>query len=237
MTILAGVAILLGLIALVAGLLQRRKAGRLLSTPLVRTGEAARGPAPAGANAGVSVEGAVQCAELLVAPITGTACLAYEYSVQAYWREGDQQQSRVVAREGRAAPFAIDDGSGPVGVDASQGGDYEMRQSFTETRGVGILLPDSVLRFGNLQVISTLPAGGRFQVFEKVLEPPPRLFVCGALREGGLIGAPGWSSLILSTRSREELLAAATRQSRAALRFGAVALGAGAVLGIVSRLL
>lgn len=242
----AAILVGLGIIALIWGAMQKYKAGRLASAPYRKTGEVAQmGMAVAGDRGAVSVEGAVSCPQVLIAPVSGTPCLFYEVEAVARWKDGDSEKSKEVVKEKTAAQFAVDDGSGYVMVHAAEGGDYDpMEKTFDETRGAGILggvkaaFTGEGMPFGNhgfTMPAGSFPVGTRFTVTERVLKPQPRLYVCGKVHEAGGIGSPSWTALILSGRSRDELLGSTAKTARNFLMGGAAAAGVGTLLGIVSK--
>src|SRR5262249_30229961 len=152
---IALVLIALGIVGLIYGFLQKLKAGRVADAPLVKTGEAAaKGAAAANPKGGISAEGNVVCQQPLISPVTGVPCLYYALKVTASWKDGDHQKSKELTHEKRAAQFAVDDGSGPVWVDARQGGDFEPTQKKEETKGTSLLggITGQDLVFGNYRV-------------------------------------------------------------------------------------
>jgi hypothetical protein len=246
MNALASIGLILivsGFLALVWGILQKLKAGRVADAPLVKTGDAAqKGTAVAGNRGAVSVEGNVACAQPLVSPVTGQQCLYYDVKVVAHWKEGEAHKSREVLHERRAAAFTIDDGSGAVAVDASKGGDFEPSRTKTEERGTGLIgaMAGTELVFGNLRVSTGMlnHIGTKYRVAESVVPVVSKLYVCGKASEGGgAVRSPEWRQLIMSDKSRDELLGAATKGAKIFLPVGASVTAVGVVLGVVSRLI
>src|SRR5207245_6442659 len=64
----------------------------------------------------------------------------------------------------------------------------------------------------------------------------PRLFVLGKF-EGGAIRSPSWTSLVLSHKTRDEVLGSAQKTGKGFLIGGASALAVGVILGVVSVLI
>jgi hypothetical protein len=230
---IGSILLIAGIVALVWGIYSKLRAGRVAGAPLAHTGDvAARGAAAAGDKGAVSVEGAVACAQPLVSPVTGTPCLYWELRVTKAWKAGQTRHTKQLAHEKRAAAFQVDDGSGPVAVDASQGGDFEPTQNKSESKGTGFKagITGGELAFGNyrLQVEAlTLGSGVTYHVEERVLPVVPKLYVCGKTDAGpGAIGAPSWRQLIVSNKSRDEILGAAMKGARVFLPAG---IGASAV--------
>ncbi len=230
----------LGILGLVYGVFQKVKAGRVADAPLVKTGEAAqRGAAAGNAKGGISAEGNVLCQEPLVSPVTGVPCLFYKLEVTASWKDGDTTKTRELTKEKRAARFALDDGSGPVWVDAREGGDFEPTQKKEETKSTSLLggITGQDLMFGNYKVSTgMLSLGTKYEVVEEILPVVPKLYACGKAGSSHEIAAPGWRSLILSSKSRDELLAHSSAHAKMFLGGGAGAFAVGTALCVVAAL-
>ena len=230
-----------GIVGLICGIYFKVRAGRVAGAPLVKTGEAAaQGAAAAGPKGAISAEGNVVCQQPLVSPVTGVPCLYYQLKVTASWKDGDTQKSKELTKEKRAAQFAIDDGSGPVWVDAREGGDFEPTQKKEETQGTSLLggITGQDLVFGNYRVSTgMLSLGTKYEVVEEVLPVVPRLYACGKVGQSHAIAAPGWRSLILSEKSRDELLAGATKGAKMFLGGGGGALAVGTALAVVASMM
>ena len=208
-------AVALGIIGFIWGVFQKIKAGRVAGAPLAKTGDAAsRGAAAAGPKGTISAQGNVVCPQPLISPVTGTPCMYYELKCTANWKEGDTTRSKEIHKEKNAAPFTIDDGSGPVPVDAREGGDFEPTKKHEETKGAGLLgsIIGGEIVFGNYRFQTGMFAStAKFTVVEEVLPLQQHLYACGkAADAGGAITAPSWRQLILSNKTRDELLAHAT---------------------------
>lgn len=232
-----------GIIAFIYGAMQKFKAGRLAKAPFAKTGEvASNGDKVAGEKGAISVEGDVKCAAPLISPVTGTPCLYYEVKVTGYWKEGDENKEKEYYAEKKAAAFGIDDGSGTVNVNASEGGDYEpFEKTFDETKKEGFFadLKSAVgkgepIMFGKFAFENpTMSKADKFQCVEKVVKVQPRLFALGK-HEGGQIKSPNWTSLILSNKSRDALLGSTAKAAKNSFIGGGVAAGVGVILGVVS---
>jgi hypothetical protein len=233
-----------GIVALIWGLVQKFKAGRLAKAPFVKTGEAAtKGEAVAGEKGAISVQGAVKAPRLLTSPVTGTQCLYYELKVVGKWKEGDSEKSKDYVDEKSATQFMVDDGSGAIKIDASKGGDFDcLEKTFDETKKEGMFadLKSAVgkgqpIMFGNYAFQNPpLSAANKFECVEKVVKPQQQLFVLGKI-DTGSIGSPSWTSLILSSKTREELLGSTAKAAKNFLIGGAAAAGVGVILGVVSK--
>lgn len=233
---IATLIVVLGIVFVIYGFMERAKAGRVTNAPFVKTGDVRAQPA----GSAVSAEGNVVCPEPLVAPFSGTPCLYYSIKCTAEWKVGETKKSKVLSSSQAAAKFSIDDGSEPVGVDAAQGGSFEPTQKKSETKGAGLVggIAGKDLTFGKY-VVSTgaLELGTTYRVDEEVFPVVPRLYACGTAN-GATIGTPaGLRSLILSNKSRDALLGGALKTSKLALAGGFGAVAAGTVLGVVSRLI
>lgn len=228
-----------GIVALIVGGYLRFKGGRIEKTPLVPTGDAARGAGAA--NGRVSVEGRVACAQPLLSPVTQTPCVYYELKVIGSWKDGDATKTKDYVHEKVAAPFSVDDGSGPVAVDASQGGDMDMKKSFDETKKEGFFADlknamgkGAPMMFGHYAFVNpTLSKASSFQCVERIVPVPEKAFALGPL-ENGAITSNGMLGLMLSARSRAELLGSTAKNSKMAFIGGAAAAGVGLLVGVVS---
>lgn len=234
-------AVALGILGIVWGIFQKVKAGRVADAPLVPTGDVARrGREVAGPKGQISAQGNVVCRTPLVAPFSGTPCLFYSIRCTAEWKELEETKSKVLHEEKVAADFVVDDGSGGVAIDAREGGDFEPTQTKRETKSTGLLggLAGTALMFGNYRVqTGMLSLGTKYTVQEEVMPVVPRVYACGRVADaGGAITAPSWRSLILSQKSREELLAAATKGAKTFLLAGAVAVALGGGLTTLGAL-
>lgn len=246
MSVVAAIIVALGIVAVIWGAMQKFKAGRIASAPFVKTGDAAaRGSTLAGSHGAISTEGAVELLRPLRSPVTGTECLYYELKVVGTWKDGDTTHKKDYVDEKVSADFCLNDGSGAVRIDASGGGDFEpFDKKFEQTKKEGFLadLKSAVgkgeaIQFGAYAFQNpTLSKASEFTCTEYVMPVQPKLFVCGRA-DGGTIASPKLASMLLSTKSREELLGGAAKSAKTFLMGGAAATAAGTLLGIVSRLI
>lgn len=225
--IIAGV----GLVLVLGGVLARKKAGKILSTPLVRTGDAAR------ANGITSCEGAVRAQQTLTGPCSGTPCVYYRLTLEKKVREkrGSQTTTRwkKIHDQHQGTAFVLDDGSGPIMVhaEAEVDGDVEKTFSGPPPGGPGL---------GSLAAV--VSAQARPGVGEEILEyrateyavrAEGKLFVLGEAQSGHLM-APGPSGkVMLSTRGRDALLGSSKRKALALLVAGGLATAGGATVAIL----
>lgn len=245
MTLVGITLTLVGIVALIWGVMQKMKAGRIAKTPLVQTGEvASRGEAAAGPKGAVSVEGETRVQQPLISPVTGTECLYYELVVTGSWKVGDEEKSVDYIDESFAANFALDDGTGPVEVLAGDGGDFDMETTFEETKKEGFFadLKGAVgkgepIMFGNYAFENPpMSKANVFTCVERVMPLVPHVFAMGTV-QGNAVGSPSWSSLVLSSKGREELLGGAARTAKLCLISGAASTGVGAIVGAVGALI
>jgi len=232
-------AVALGIIGLIYGFMQKLKAGRVSDAPFVQTGQAAsQGAQVASPKGAISAQGRVVCPQPLVSPMTGTPCLFYDVKITAKWKEGDVEKTKELDHQRVAAPFAIDDGSGPVAIDASKGGDFDPSQVKEESKGTGLLggITGTELAFGNVRVqTGMLALGTTYTVREEVLPVQQTLYACGKASVGA-IASPDWRQLLLSNKSRDDMLASATKGAKTFLIGGAAAFASGIVLAVIGQL-
>lgn len=241
MGFLGAALIALGVVGLIYGIMQRLKAGRVTDAPLATTGDVvSRGAAVAGPKGQISAQGTVMCQQPLYSPVTGTPCLFYELKVKSEWKDGDTVKTHELEHQKVAAQFAINDGSGPVWVDLRQGGDFEPTQKKEQEQETGLLkgIVGGELMFGNYRLQAGIGnIGTKYTVTEEVLPMQQSVYVCGKLGEGGMITAPGWRNLIVSNKTRDQLLADSTKTSKIALGVGGGGLLVGIILVVVSSMM
>ena len=81
------------------------------------------------------------------------------------------------------------------------------------------------------------PDSASFEVTEKALLPEGSLYVNGKLDEHNRIGTPSWTSLILSPKTRDELMSGSAQTAKMLLIGGAAACGVGAIVSVVGALM
>lgn len=241
----AGVLVLLGVIGLIIGIFYRFKSARLAAAPFVKTGDlASRGEAVAGPKGAVSVQGAARVDKPLVAPASGKPCLFYEFRIVGHWKTGETKHSKTYVDHKMGTSFWLDDGSGPVHVlmDDVQHGDFDTEKSFSETKKEGFFagLKQAVGRgepivFGQFSYQPEMGhAATEFHCEERILAVAPQMFALGKAK-GNAIGAPDWTQLVLSPKTRDQLVGETAKVAFWGLVGGGAAAGVGAVLGLVSR--
>lgn len=151
-----------------------------------------------------------------------------------------QETSRVISDERSQAPFAVDDGTGQVLISPIEADIEGAEKSFSQFE------PDDRSSEGAFSVFGIevqLGSGSRSIGFEReewVVRPGTRLYTLGEISDRGgrlQIGKPiDGGRLIISSRSEQELQAAAARRSKIATIGGAVAAVAGVALLVVGLL-
>jgi hypothetical protein len=236
MAIVAAVLICVGLVAFMYGVVRKVKAGRLADAPLVSTGDAgARGPQVADPKGNISAQGRILCQQPLTSPVSGKPCLYYFLEVTAEWKEGDVEKTKVIDKQSVAAQFALDDGSGPVWIDATKGGVNDDAVSTSMSKSGGLLkgITGGAIEFGSYHVQATL--GTKYSVREIIwpMSESGSLYACGK-SVGNTIAEPGWRSLIVSNKSRDELLASVSKTAKMSLIGGGASTGVGAIAAILA---
>lgn len=237
MGILASILIALGFVALIAGGFFLYRGGRISKATLLKTGEAASGKAVAKA----SVQGRLICDTPLLSPVTKTPCLYYQVKVIGSWKSGDTKQSKDYIKESEGAQVSIDDGSGPVSIHLGDGGDLPLKETFQETKKEGVfgglknaLGKSETMMFGEYAFDNPpMSKATSFKCIEKVVPVMDKGFALGKLNDGVLRGS-GMFGLLLSPKTRDELLGSSRTLSRICLFGGGGAVGLGAALGSLS---
>ena len=187
----------------------------------------------AGTDPGTAVEvkGTLRCESPLESEMAGRVCAYYLSQVIREYQETDRdadgdletrRRSEVVASNERFAPFAVEDGSGAVGV-RGEGAEVDalevMNRFERDTGGAGSVT------LGGITV--SLGQGERtigYRHVESILPVDAPVYVLGAAQEDGQIGAPGDEEgrFLISYRSEEQL---EKKFRRDALLLGLIALG------------
>ena len=223
--IIAGVGLLLAL----AGLIARKQAGRITAAPFVKTGDAAR------AAGDTSAQGTVSVQLPLGAPCTNTPCAFYKLAVEIKVKERKGTETttkwKKLFEHVNGTMFAIDDGSGPVWVQASEAMDGELEQTFSGAPpggpGLGSLagfMPQATPMHPGQEILE-------YRATEKIIRAGAPVFVLGAAHGGQLI-KPASGKLMVSTRGRDALLGSTKRRALALFAAGGLATVAGAIVAI-----
>ncbi len=220
--------VVFGLLVVGGGLFARSKGKRILSAPLRKTGEAPqlRGP--------VSFEGTTLTHQPLVAPCSSTPCVYFHLKIEKKVKEkrgGNSTTSwKLHADQHYGSMFALDDGSGPVMVQAIDPVDADLTKTYAGPppggHGLGALANFiTKASFDNGEVLE-------YRVTERIIPVNAKLFALGDLQNGTL-QKPASKKLIVSTRGRAALLGATRKLSIGLFAFGSAVLAAGAVVMIV----
>jgi hypothetical protein len=244
---------MLGLLLLVVGLAASNLGfvsflamKRMALAPFLRTGEIARateGPAPS-ADARIATEGRIVATNAIRAPCSGQTCLYYEITLDREWERSastagatkkETGSTRVTTSHGGAI-FQLDDGSGPVSIDARDEVQADLAQTHLERFPIGPTIPGEI-QFGQMRVQTPADLGPdrttAFTATERILLAQGDLYACGRWNAGA-IGKPPWAPLILSQSGRIALLGAARRRALRLVVAGAV-LTSGSILVFLLR--
>ena len=112
---IGGIVLLLGVLALGYGLMQKARTGRLDKTPFVAPSQIqANGRGLADPKGSISTEGYLRHGPLLISPVTRTQCLYYAMKVEAEWKVGDSTKRETVSEACESVGFAVADPHGQV---------------------------------------------------------------------------------------------------------------------------
>jgi hypothetical protein len=225
-----GIAMLvIGAILALAGVLQKNKAKKILAAPFKKTGEIAANPSVADAKGRVSAEGNMLVQQPLTAPCTNTPCVYYELEIERQWEKSVLTENGTKTEKGwstittqkNGAAFHIDDGSGPVGIDARADVDSPgMQQTYKGPppggQGLGILanLVTNAIFNNEERTIG-------YRATEKLIPAQGRVFAMGKLAGGYITKEDGMmGKVMLSTKGRDGLVGALNRNALLAWIFG-----------------
>ena len=210
------------IIAVVIGILQQMKAKKILAAPFKKTGEIAQNPQVADAKGTISCEGAMVVQQPLTAPCSGKPCVYYEVELIRQWEKTVQTENGLKTEKGTksistnkaGSQFYLNDGSGPVGVDAREDLDCDMEKAFEQMQNVSY--GDVV--FGQYRAHVSYDGGDERTVgikcVEKLVPAQGNLFVLGKLGAGVITKTDGMlGKLMASTKGREKLLGATKRNA------------------------
>jgi hypothetical protein len=219
MAILGIILIVAALAAVVFGFLQHRAAKKLLAAPFHKTGQVAADPSLADAKGLISFEGDVQPLQQLVAPVSGRPCLYFEVEVERLWKKWEVTENGSSERSGKSnvrkdhagSVFAVNDGSGPMQVDAREGvkvDDKDMVQSFEQT--INMSSGNGSVGQYNFHVPASMSSDEHtygVRVVERVVDAQGHMFVAGKHNGQMVSKADGMmGSLQLSKRGRDALI-------------------------------
>jgi hypothetical protein len=221
MAILGIILIVAALAAAVFGFVQHRAAKKLLEAPFHKTGQVAANPSLADAKGLISFEGDVRPLQQLVAPVSGRPCLYFEVEVERLWKKWEVTENGSTERSGKSnvrtdragSVFAVDDGSGPMQVDAREGvkaDAKDMLQSFEQT--INMSSGNSSIGQYQFNVPASMSSDEHtygVRVVERVIEAQGHMFVAGKHSGQMVSKADGMmGSLRLSKRGRDALIGA-----------------------------
>lgn len=226
---------------LVFGLLQRSKMKKILAAPFKKTGEIASNPQVADAKGTVSCEGAIQVQQPLVAPCSGKPCVYYEIKVERMWEKTVNTENGTKTEKGtstvstteQGSQFYVNDGSGPVGVDAREKVDTDLTKSFEQAQNVSY----GDLVFGQYSVHVPYSGGDErttgIRAIEKILPAEGNLFVMGKLAGGVITKQDGMlGKVLISTKGRDKLVGSTKRNSVLGFVAGGVMFAGGIPMAI-----
>ena len=229
------------LIAIIIGVLQQMKAKKILAAPFKKTGEIAQNPQVADAKGTISTEGAMVVQQPLMAPCSGKPCVYYEIELVRHWEKTVQTENGLKTEKGtksistnkQGSQFYVNDGSGPVGVDAREDVDCELEKSFEQMQNVSY--GDVV--FGQYRAHVSYDGGDERTVgvkcIEKIIPAQGSLFVLGKLVAGVITKTEGMlGKLMASTKGREKLLGATKRNAIIGFVAGGLSLAGGIPMSI-----
>ncbi len=208
-------------IGLVFGLLRHLKGKKILAAPFKRTGEIAQNPGVADAKGTVSCEGNIVAQQPAIAPCSGTPCIYFEIEVV-------QHKGRTVITEDgtkhetsndkihtvkSGAIFMVDDGSGPIMVDPTQGMDVELDKSFNQEQDVSY----GDVYFGQFHCHVPHPSGDwhgkSVKCIEKIVPVQGGMFVMGQLVQGQIKKPQGMLGTLRASRKGRTALLGATKRN------------------------
>jgi hypothetical protein len=225
---------------IIGGLLQRAKGQALLAAPFKRTGEAASNPQAGDAKGTVSVEGQVACQQPLRGPQSGQPCIYFHYKLEEEFEKSTLTEQgtkttkewKIINEQKTGTAFTIDDGSGPVWVQITDGVDADLHQSFSGMPGTGG--GGSAAQAAAGMVAAAMTGGTRLRATEKILHAQGKLFALGKLDQGRIVKTDGMmGKLILSAKGRDGLLGATKRNTIIAFVVAGVSLVAGLPMAIL----
>lgn len=233
------VLIVLGVVGAVIGLLQRMKMKKILAAPFRKTGEIAQNPQAGDAKGTVSTEGAILVQQPLVAPCSGKPCLYYEVKVERKYEKHVNTEDGVKTEKGwshvgtteHGSQFYINDGSGPVGVDAREKVDTDLTKSFEQEQHVSY--GDVVFGHYSVHVPHHEDTVG-VRAIEKILPAEGNVYVMGKLAGGAITKQDGMlGKLLISTKGRDKLVGSTKRNSILGFVAGGVLFAGGIPAGLL----
>lgn len=242
-----------GFVGLIVGLLQMLKGKKMNAVPFHAPSQIAQlGTGAADAKGLVSTEGSVAQQNLLVAPMSGRPCLAYEVVIERKWEKSERTENGTQTKRGsdrvhrdyKGATFAIQDGAGQLWIDASEQPDASFEKAHGSTMDVGLLgIIPGTLQFGSFQmntptIVALDSRTVGFEGTEKIIPPTPTLYALGQVSmgpQGPMLHTPkgiGTGKLILSDKGRAHLVKATKRNMILGYAIGGALFVGGTLLGL-----
>jgi len=245
-----------GLVGLIFGVLQMLKGKKMNAVPFRAPSQIAQlGQGAADARGLVSTEGTVGQQNLLVAPMSGRPCLAYELTIERKWEKSERTENGTQTKKGssnilrdyKGATFALQDptGAGQIWIDASEQPDAPFEKVHSSTMNVGLLgVIPGTLQFGGFQmntpaIVALDSRTTGFEGTEKIVPPSPTLYALGQVMptpQGPVLATPkgiGTGKLILSQKGRASLVTSTKRNMVLGYALGGVMFVGGSLLGIL----
>ena len=228
--------VVIALIALGVGIAQQMKAKKILAAPFRKTGEIAQNPQVADAKGTVSCEGAIAVQQPLLAPCSGKPCIYYEIELIRSWEKHVRTENGMKTEKGTTSistnktgsQFHLNDGSGPVGVDARADVNCDLEKSFEQMQNVAY--GDVV--FGQYRTHVPPDHGDRnslgVKAVEKIIPAQGNLFVMGKLVGGVITKTDGvLGKLLASSKGRDKLVGTTKRNAIIGFVAGGLSLAGG----------
>jgi len=210
--------ILIAVAAVIFGFMQRKKMKTIVSAPFKPTGQVQGSAGPDGL---ISCQGAIAVTQPLAAPVSGEPCFYYEIEIKQEWEQHVQTEDGMKKKTGKdtahtakaGSMFNVDDGSGPVQVDATDKVDAKLEKSHTEKKSYGY----GDITFGSYQVHINRPSDSdkhaiATHLTEKILPADGNVFVVGKLtgdtitKRDGMLG-----NIMLAREGRDALMGSSKR--------------------------
>jgi len=234
--------VVLSLLTVVYALLQRRKANKIAGAAFHKTQELAQNRALEGGKGLMSAEGSAQPQAPFAAPCSGQACVYFEVKVERVWEKLVKSESGYKTERGTSTvetqrhgtTFLLDDGSGPVVIDAREKVSAPMKESFGQTQNISF----GDVMVGQFRAHVPRHTGDEtvvgVKITERIFAPTGKIFAMGKLSSGALTKTDGLlGGLELHAGGRDEILGKSAKNAKA----GFIASGAMFVPGLLATLL
>ncbi len=231
-------------IGIIIGFLQRMKMKSILAAPFKKTGEIAGNPGACDSKGNISTEGTASADPALIAPCSEKACVYYEIKAERLWERRVQTENGTKTEKGkdslqsewRGRTFQLDDGSGPITVDAREKVTGDFEKSFSQTKSVS----SGVVKFGKYEVNVSSSSGDKrttgVQVTETLIPSDGTIFVMGKLEDGSIKKKDGMmGKLLISTRGRNKLVGTVKRNMILGFVLGGLMLPPGVFFSITGK--